>query len=265
MMLKILGLKDSKKELRKHQLYFLIIYLLLANLLVLAAKPTYLGNLFIVYAVPMLVTFSWLKNETKQKILLFSLMSVLLFAPPIELMARLADSWDVQTSLPKIYNISPFENLIYAFINFVFPLSFYKHFTEHDKKSPLSENWKVLIILMSIFTTIVHIAFALDEELITMHYWQIAVIFLAVPATILYLKNKEIIFKSVPTTIFFAATFFIHELVSMKVGHWWWPGDYILPASLGGQVFPVDDVLIWYFLSTPVLIGGFEFFFDDFK
>lgn len=24
--------------------------------------------------------------------------------------------------------------------------------------------------------------------------------------------------------------------------------------------FPIDDVIIWYFLSTPVLIGGYEYF-----
>jgi hypothetical protein len=72
-------------------------------------------------------------------------------------------------------------------------------------------------------------------------------------------------YKSLSTTLFFAGAFFIHELVSLKIGHWWWPGEYLLPINLGSIIFPIDDVIIWYFLSTPVLIGGFEFFFDDFK
>ncbi len=256
---------SRKSEKRKHQLYFISLYILFANLIVLIAKPTYLGNLFIVYAIPAAITFSWLKTETKQKVLLFSIISILLFAPPIELMARLANSWDVQTSFPKIHDISPIENFLYAFINFIFPLSFYKYFTEHNKKKPLSENWKIMVILLSVFSTVVHLTFTINKNWITMHYWQIAVIFLVIPALIIFTKNKHIIYKSLPTTFFFAGVFFIHEIVSLEVGHWWWPGEYLLPMTVMGRVFPVDDIIIWYFLSTPVLIGGFEFFFDDFK
>ncbi len=250
---------------RKAQLYFLTLLLLALNLIVLAIRPTYLFNLIIVYALPTLLVLSWDKTQTRNKILIFGLTAAVLFAPPIELMARLTNSWDVQSTLPRIFGISPMENLFYAFINFVFPVAFYKHFTEKDKKTKPKKLWKSFVVILVLLSVTVNTIFAFKPELISWHYWQIAVIFLGIPAIIISYLNPKILIKALPTTFFFAVLFLVHELISLFLGHWWWPGEYLLPISVFGKTFPIDDVLIWYLLSTPVLIGGYEFFFDDMK
>ena len=122
-----------------------------------------------------------------------------------------------------------------------------------------------MALMFMVLSIVVNILFIVDKRMITLNYWQLALAFLVIPAAALWVENPHIIKKAIPTTIFFATVFFVHELISLKIGHWWWPGQYLLPISISGQTFPIDDVIIWYFLSTPVLIGGFEFFFDDFK
>jgi len=92
-----------------------------------------------------------------------------------------------------------------------------------------------------------------------------AVPVLIVPSAIIFIENPGLLKKTVVPTVFFAAVFFIYEIVSLKIGSWWWPGTYLLTFQLDGKVFPLDDVLIWYCLSTPALIGGYEFFADDWK
>jgi hypothetical protein len=64
--------------------------------------------------------------------------------------------------------------------------------------------------------------------------------------------------------IFFTLIIF-YEIVSLHIGSWWWPGNYMYTIVLGCKIFPVDDILIWYLLSTPALIGGYEFSVDDGK
>jgi hypothetical protein len=54
-------------------------------------------------------------------------------------------------------------------------------------------------------------------------------------------------------------------VVSLKIGSWWWPGEYIKTFIIFGKVFPLDDIIIWYLLSTITLIGGYEFFADNSK
>jgi hypothetical protein len=51
----------------------------------------------------------------------------------------------------------------------------------------------------------------------------------------------------------------------LKIGSWFWPGEYLLNLNIFGLKMPLDDIIIWYFLSTPVLIAGYEYFVNDNK
>lgn len=244
--------------------------LLLASLfvagcaIVLIFRPSYLANLFIVYTIPTALTFLWLKKSRK-KVLIFALVTTLLFAVPVELVARLANAWDVQSILPRMFGIAPLENLLYAFVNFLWPLSFYELFIDKDTDGTVSKKWKYLVGMYVALSVLIFLLFFINQEIITRNYWQIAILILVVPACIIFYKNKKLVKKTIGVTIFFAMIFFVHELMSLYVGHWWWPGEYLLSVELFGGPFPLDDAVIWYLLSTPALIGGYEFFMDDFK
>ncbi len=242
------------------KLGLLFIYVGAASLAVYFFKPTYLISIMLVLLPPALLNFFWLKN-TRRKVFVFSAVTGLLFAPPIELISRLADSWDVQSVLPRPLGLIPLENMLFAFLNFFWVLSFYNYFVKNDTgDSKFSKNFRYLIGLYCLFSTAVYSLYLINPSLIRLDYLILAIPALIIPLVIFIIINPKLLRLSLSPTVFFALVFFIFEMVSLQIGSWWWPGHYLWPVSINGKIFPLDDVLVWYLLSTPALIGGFEFF-----
>ncbi|MBU4536896.1 hypothetical protein KJ603_02570 [Patescibacteria group bacterium] len=237
---------------------------ILGCLIVIFTEVNYFLNILIVYLPATALTLYWAKNS-RGKIIAFALLATLFFAIPIEIIARLANAWDVQSILPRIDNLAPLENIFYAFLNMLWPLAFYEKFVDKDKKQKISHRGKYLFLMFLIFSAITYSFYFINKEIITLDYWQIGIIFLLIPAILIFSHNIKLLKKTILPLVFFAIIFLIHELISLYLGHWWWPGNYLLPIELFGKTFPLDDVIIWYVLSTPMLIGGYELFWDDFK
>ena len=252
-----------KSNIKRKRIIFLLAYVLIACAVVFITKPFYIYSILIVLVPPALVNFYWLKKSRK-KIFIFSITATFLFAFAAELSSRLADSWDVQSILPRIFGLLPLENIIFAFLNFFWILSFYEYFVDKGTKE-ISNKFKYLMILFSVFSLIIFSLYFYNPEIVSMDYATLALITLLVPSIIIFSKNTHLLKKSSLPVLFFAIIFFVYEVVSLKIGSWWWPGDYLLPIQLFGKTFPLDDVIIWYFLSTFALVGGYEFFADDFK
>ena len=250
--------------LQKKRLAFLAVYIIFACFLVYVWQPVYLVSILVVLVPPTLLNFYWLKHS-RYKIFLFSLLTTLLFAPPVEIMARLANAWDVQSVLPRLLGVAPLENLIFAFLNFFWVLSFYEYFVDKDKPGKISKRFRFILLLYSLLFLVVFSLFFVAPGLVAVNYYLLAVIILIVPGGFIFYSTPKLFKKIWFTTIFFALVFFIYEVVSLLIGSWWWPGNYLFTVTIGGHIFPLDDVFIWYFLSTPVLIGGYEFFVDDKK
>jgi hypothetical protein len=227
-------------------------------------KPAYIFSIIIVLVPPSFVNFLWLKNS-RGKILIFSLLSALLFAPPIELMARLLNVWDVSSIFFRPLGLIPLENMLFAFLNFFWVLCFYEYFIDRDQKEPANQKLKYLIALYVVFATLIYSLYFYNQRLIAANYIVIAVIILIIPGFLIFRQNLKLLPKTIIPTLFFALVFFLYELISLKLGSWFWPGKYLWPINFGGRIFPLDDIIIWYFLSTPVLIGGYEFFVDNDK
>ena len=251
---------------RKHilKISFIFSLFLFGCLLTISLNLNYFTNILVVYFQATFLTLYWAKN-TRWKILKFALIATILFAIPVEIIARLANAWDVQSIFPRILGIAPVENLIYAFINFLWPIAFYENFIDKDSGKKINKKMKILITFFIILSIGTYSLFLINKGLITWDYWKIGLFILIIPAILIFKKNKNLLKKTIFTTLFFAVIFFIHELISMYMGHWWWPGEYIFTFNIFGKVFPLDDIVIWYLLSTPVLIGNYEFFADDFK
>ncbi|MFP4539410.1 MAG: hypothetical protein ACLFNN_00555 [Candidatus Paceibacterota bacterium] len=252
---------DFKK---KKRLIFLLSYVLFACGLVWWFEFQYIFTIIIVLVPPAVVNFWWLKRS-RLKIFLFSIFATFLFAPPVELSARLADVWEVQTIFPEILGFIPIENMLFAFLNFFWVLSFYEYFVDRDTSPKISPRFKYLIGFLCLISIVVYSLYAYDKQLIALNYFELAFFILIIPAVTIFTKKPSLLKKSILTTLFFAVVFFTYELVALKIGNWWWPGEYWLTFTVWGEVFPFDDIIIWYFLSTPVLIGGYEFFIDDWK
>lgn len=246
----------------KKRILCLFAYVVLACLFVWWLKPYYLFSILIVLGPPSLINFLWLR-QSRRKILVFSLLSTLLFAPSVELASRLSNVWDVQSILPRPFGEIPLENIFFAFINFFWVLSFYEYFVDKDSASAISRRFKYLVGLYCLTLVISHLVYFYNSDLLAMNYFQVAVLVLIAPSLIIFGKKPGLLKKVILPTAFFAVVFFIYEIISLKIGSWWWPGEYLFALNFDGQVFPLDDVIIWYLLSTTTLIGGYEFFTDD--
>ncbi len=238
---------------------FLLAYVLAACLLVYFWRPPYLLSIIVVLVPPSVANWSWLK-ASRWRVLIFAAVTTALFAPPIELMSRLAGAWDVQSSLPRPFGIMPLENLLFAFLNFFWVLSFYEYFSGRDVRRPPSRRVRTLLALYAALDLLVFGLFFWRPGLVGVSYAWTGLLVLLLPSILIFRRRLGLLRRTVLTTLFFAAVFFIYEYVSLCIGSWWWPGAYLLPARLCGRTFPLDDVVIWYLLSTPALIGGYEYF-----
>ena len=234
-------------------------YVLAACLGVFFLRPTYLLSIIIVLVPPAFVTWFWLKSA-RRKILLFSLVTTALFAPPVELASRAANAWDVQSVLPRPFGLVPLENMLFAFLNFFWVLSFFAYFMGRDEGSPFPPRSRYLIGLYLTFDILIFGLFAFKPAFIALDYAVAAVPILIIPSLLVYWRRFGLLRLTLLPTAFFASVFFAYETVSLCIGSWWWPGHYLWPSRLCGAVFPIDDAVIWYFLSTPALIGGYEYF-----
>lgn len=253
------------KKNKLNKLLFLSLYLVLALVLVFIFRPIYIISIVIVLGIPATINFLWLK-KSRLPIFLFSLLSGILFAPPVELMARLLNVWDVQSIFYRPFGLIPIENMVFAFLNFFWALSFYKYFIDGDKSSKINYKFKYLIGLYLLFDILIFGLYFYNPVLVGANYFLIALIILVIPGILLFAQNTKLLKKTITTTLFFAVVFFLYELVSLIIGSWFWPANnYWVCFSVFGQKMPLDDIIIWYFMSTPVLIAGYEFFVDDNK
>jgi hypothetical protein len=242
----------------------LFLYVLVTSLLVFIIRPAYFYALLIVIVPPALINFYWLKNA-RARVFWFSILTLVLFAPPVELMARLMNVWEVQSIFPRLFEIVPLENLLFAFLNFFWVLSFYEYFIDKDKIIKVHKKIKYLVLLYVVFAATVFGLYFYEKSLVAANYITIAVLTLIVPALLIFSYNLKLLKKTILPTLFFAIILFIYELVSLKIGSWFWPGDYLATFKIWGETWPLDDIIIWFFLSTPALIGGYEFFMDDYR
>lgn len=246
---------------RKYRLKIalLLAYVLAACLLVYFWRPVYLLSIIIVLVPPSVVNWLWLK-ASRRRILFFAAVTTALFAPPIELMSRLAGAWDVQSVLPRPFGIMPLENLLFAFLNFLWVLSFYEYFSGQDVRQPPSRRIRLLLGLYAALDIVVFGLFAWRPGLVSVSYAWTGLLILLIPSILIFRRRPGLLRRTALATLFFALVFFAYEYVSLCIGSWWWPGGYIFPVRLCGRVFPLDDVIIWYLLSTPALIAGYEYF-----
>lgn len=249
---------------RRIKILYLLVYVFAACLFVFWLKPYYLFSILIVLLPPALINFFWLRRS-RRKILIFSVLSTLIFAPPIELANRLANAWDVQSIFPRPFGIVPLENMLFAFINFFWVLSFYEYFIDRDASKVISRRLKYLVGLYCLTAIIIYLLYFWNKDIIALNYFQMAVPVLIIPSLLIFGRKPGLLKKAALPAAFFAMVFFVYEFVSLQIGSWWWPGEYFLSFEIAGKIFPLDDAIFWYLLSTPVLIGGYEFFADDWK
>ncbi len=206
-----------RKANRRLRLFLLLAYVSLACFFVFIFKPVYLLSIIIVLVPPALVNFFWLKHS-RAKILIFSLLSALLFAPAVEIMARLTNAWDVQSVLPRLFGVAPLENILFAFLNFFWVLSFYEYFIDHDNGGRISRRIHYLVLAYCLLTTLVFTLFFVNANWIAFNYHTLSLMILLVPGIIIFTHRPKLLIKTwLPTLFLPSSSLFMNMFRSPSV------------------------------------------------
>lgn len=163
-----------------------------------------------------------------------------------------------------LMGVNPVEWL-WVFLWITFIVLFYEHFIERDTKPEVSKRllWAVIpAIFMTaclyIFTHYVPVA--LD--------WPYAYATLAVltlpPVIVLLFRNPQVFKKISVPILFFVPMHLSHEVTSLLLGQWYFPGEYFALVPLPGDTgVPVEEFIIWVFLGSMIVLAYYELYVDD--
>lgn len=167
----------------------------------------------------------------------------------------------------RIFGVIGIDIIIWGFLWAFFILIFYEHFSEHDRSRKISKHFKILFIASLITCAIILARFYLNPAKLTMNY---SYLFLGsvglLVSFLIILKLKKPYFllrKFLPTAIFFVFVHLAHELTALKLGQWYFPGQYLANINLSGLVFPIEELVFWILLGTLIVLAWYEYFVDD--
>ncbi|MBU1036736.1 hypothetical protein KKF32_01705 [Patescibacteria group bacterium] len=166
----------------------------------------------------------------------------------------------------RIFGFWPVDEPIWFILWALFIIAFYEHFHEREKKGVISKRFQYLAIPTLIALVFVLCIFTVRESIF---YFRYAYFFLALPSIIpivLVIKRYPALFiKFFKTGLFFFMLFLIYELTAVKLGQWYFPGEYIGWIELVGLRFPFEELFFWMMLSNFTVLSLYEFFVDDSK
>lgn len=166
----------------------------------------------------------------------------------------------------RIFGFLPADEPIWFILWALFILVFYEHFYEKHRTDKLSKKFFYIIIpaLIVLFATI--LTTILNKNLLLFSH---AYFFLTIPTLIpvLYvLKNRSfLVAKFLKTSVFFFFLFLVYELTAIKLGQWYFPGEYIGWVEIKGLKFPIEELIFWIGLSPFAVLALYEGFVDDDK
>lgn len=167
----------------------------------------------------------------------------------------------------RLFGVLPLDEPIWFFLLVLYVLTFYEHFL--DKKGGEKLTKKMLPLGLGALSGIIIILlfFFLLPAILKFSYAYFITAFLG---SFLFfgLARKDILdpnlyYRYSKATAFFFLLYLVYELVAIKNGQWFFPGQYIGGVQFFGLQFPIEELIFWMVLSTPLILATYEKFIDD--
>ncbi len=241
-----------------------------ASLITLAFKASFLVSTILFFTVPS-VYLIIRKTPSLRRILFASFLFGFLLMQ-LDFIAEFNRAWVVPKLFfsQRVFGVMSIDVIIWGFLWAFVILVFYEHFLDKDRgEDKISKNFKKLFIF-SLFTfAVVLLKFFFDKDKL---YLPFTYLIMASLAALLFalvmLKIKKpgvLLHKFVWASLFFAFLHLAHELTALKVGQWYFPGQYLANMNVAGITFPLEEFFFWVLISTAVVLSYYEFFVDDEK
>ncbi len=166
----------------------------------------------------------------------------------------------------RIFGFWPADEPIWFILWVLFIIVFYEHFYEKEKRGLVSKRFKYLAVPVSIILVLVLGTFVIRGNIFHLRYAYFSLALPAIIPVIWVLKKYPALFiKFFKTGVFFFMLFLIYELTAVKLGQWYFPGEYIGWVELAGLRFPFEELFFWMMLSSFTVLSLYEGFVDDDK
>jgi len=166
----------------------------------------------------------------------------------------------------RIFGFWPMDEPIWFILWVLFILTFYEHFYDREKSDYVSGRFKYVIVPTFLILFIVLTLFAIKQDILRLPY---AYFILALPSIIpvVYVAKIDpyLLVKFVKAGGFFFILYLIYEITALKLGQWYFPGEYIGFVKLAGVQFPFEELLFWIILSSTAILSLYEGFVDNEK
>lgn len=250
-------------------LVFLIVQPVIAAFLSLYFRANYLLTILLFYAVPSL----YLTLRTPHKALkcfIFALIAGTPIALLFDWFATVDGNWAItQTVFPfKLFGVITLENIPWLVLFAYFIIIFYEHFLDKGKHNLVDKHLKYLIwplvILLIVF--VVWIYLSPQTLVIPYAYFWLGVVLELLPVVTFLGFFPRLLSKYIKVAVYFFAHSVIYEFTALKLNLWSYPGkNFIGWVDIFSLRFPVEEIFMWFILSSVAIISYFEFFDDDRK
>jgi len=244
-----------------------IIFISIPIILYFQVRP--LTSALFFFIIPTTYLF-YRKRKPVKEVLLGSLLIGSGFGLIFNIIASANKAWDeISSQLVfdyRIFGFMPADEPIWFFFWALFIISFYEHFYERDRKDRLSKRFKYIAIptFMAVLA-IITVAILDKSKLLLNHAYFYSLAPAIIPIVYVVKNRPNLIMKFIKTGVFFFMLFLIYELTAVKLGQWYFPGQYIGWVELMGLRFPFEELLFWMGLSSFIVLAIYEGFVDNGK
>jgi len=248
-------------------LALILIWPILAAIIVLASKANLLVSTLIFAGVPS-IYLSFRAKENIDKALIFSLMGIPI-GIAFDYIGTISGSWIVPSVFPfKLFGIVTMEFIIWGLIMTYFIIMFYEYFLhKHVTKKMWQPRLKYLFFIWVILFGIFAIFFFNFPLKLSIPYFYLlfGIILFAIPISIELYLQPNFISKFIKAGAYFFYIFFIHEVTSLQLGHWAFPGRYFIGwVEIFNVRFPIEELVFFIILFSVATLTFYQFF-DDYQ
>lgn len=251
--------------------------LLVVSLLALAAVPlslifqaNFLVSTLLFFGVPSLYLLLRQRRQLR-RIFAAAFLFGIVFGFAFDFLAEINNAWSWagtdQLVFPyKILGVVNIDVMIWFFLWVFFAVIFYEHFFETDRAVKLSSHFKYAFYPMGIVIVLLIFTYVFKKDLLVIPYTYFVLgIFTLFPFAYLMLKNRHCLPKLLKASLFFVPLYFIYELTALSLDQWRFPGQYIWSVAISTLAFPLEELIIWIFASSTILLSYYELYVDDMK
>lgn len=166
----------------------------------------------------------------------------------------------------KILGVVQFDVLVWFFFWVMYFILFYEHFVDDERYKKISKNAPKVFYFGVFVAILIIIIYFLKQDLLRSNYtyFRLCLGVLAI-FILISLKKQKLVKKILPISGFFFFVYLSHEIVSLTLNQWSFPGQYLGMVPFWGVSFPIEELIFWICFSSTIGATYYEVSFDDGK